>query len=490
MKRKTARRTAWLLLTCLSLAISGLAPSQAAKAGLSDSASLARKILLSKDLFHRNDLEKSLSVLQEVEAAAVRTGNRFFEAQAEFRTGLIFLKMENPRKALECLKKAQSLFEAEGEDTFLAYCISNTAIAYAMEEDYANSIASFRSLSNLYLQHSDTLNYAKTLINLSHTCLLAGDPGEALSCLRPIERLPVAQGLLAKEFRLQKALALKDSGKTREAGTLLQQVREAASGSENLEIRSIALRNMAEIHEQQGRFEQAMNEYKMLVSARDSLNLVKHNQAVYEMENRFQLEKKDRDLALARQEKEITEQKTLMAVSLLLAVILLVLSLLLRTRMLHYRSLAEKNLLDEELKKGKEILSRLHIQGKEAALLLEQLQDNIAELKKSKSANQEVYFPLNSTLDQIQRLMKTWAFVVDEKNSDFMLSLEKAYPGLTPAEKKTCMLLYIDLSTKDIAQTFNISEKSVNNTRSRIRRKLRVPAEMPLSEFLRQNTRS
>lgn len=67
---------------------------------------------------------------------------------------------------------------------------------------------------------------------------------------------------------------------------------------------------------------------------------------------------------------------------------------------------------------------------------------------------------------------------------DFARRLSEMHPGLTQTELRVCCYLKMGLSSKDIAPLFNISYRSVEMTRYRIRRKLNMTRDTNLTEYL------
>lgn len=59
-------------------------------------------------------------------------------------------------------------------------------------------------------------------------------------------------------------------------------------------------------------------------------------------------------------------------------------------------------------------------------------------------------------------------------DAEFTSTLSDQYPALTPTELRTCLLLRINLSNKEIANLLNISPHTVSTHRSRIRRKMNL----------------
>ncbi|PZR26346.1 MAG: hypothetical protein DI535_14595 [Citrobacter freundii] len=72
----------------------------------------------------------------------------------------------------------------------------------------------------------------------------------------------------------------------------------------------------------------------------------------------------------------------------------------------------------------------------------------------------------------------------DRVNNDFLKILKEKFPSLTPADLKLCAYLRLSLSTKEIADLLNLSVRGVESSRYRLRKKLELPNEMSLLEYL------
>jgi len=75
---------------------------------------------------------------------------------------------------------------------------------------------------------------------------------------------------------------------------------------------------------------------------------------------------------------------------------------------------------------------------------------------------------------------------IKELNDSFFQNLERKYPGLTDNEKKLCSLLRLKLTSKEIASIQNISPKSVEVNRYRLRKKMNISKEDKLSKVIRK----
>jgi DNA-binding CsgD family transcriptional regulator len=72
----------------------------------------------------------------------------------------------------------------------------------------------------------------------------------------------------------------------------------------------------------------------------------------------------------------------------------------------------------------------------------------------------------------------------NEVHQEFLEKLLEKYPNLTPSDLKLAAYLRMNLSTKEIAQLFNITNRSVELKRYRLRKKLHLDTEVNLGEFM------
>ena len=100
----------------------------------------------------------------------------------------------------------------------------------------------------------------------------------------------------------------------------------------------------------------------------------------------------------------------------------------------------------------------------------------IAELKK-----------LIKSLSEDANMDKEWEHFskhFDKVHSDFLVELKEKHPAITPNELKLSAYLRMNLSTKEIAQLMNISVRGVEISRYRLRKKLALPSETSLFDYL------
>jgi ligand-binding sensor domain-containing protein/DNA-binding CsgD family transcriptional regulator/membrane protein implicated in regulation of membrane protease activity len=82
-----------------------------------------------------------------------------------------------------------------------------------------------------------------------------------------------------------------------------------------------------------------------------------------------------------------------------------------------------------------------------------------------------------------------FSFHFDRVHGDFLTALKNRFPNITPSELKLCAYLRMNLSTKEIAQLMNISVRGVEVSRYRLRKKLQIPSEVNLFDYLLESVK-
>ncbi|MCZ2517916.1 helix-turn-helix transcriptional regulator, partial [Bacteroides fragilis] len=72
----------------------------------------------------------------------------------------------------------------------------------------------------------------------------------------------------------------------------------------------------------------------------------------------------------------------------------------------------------------------------------------------------------------------------DRIHENFFRNLKEKFPDLTSGDLRLCALLRLNLPTKEIAKLMNISVRGVDAARYRLRKKLGLPPESSLTDFM------
>ncbi len=106
------------------------------------------------------------------------------------------------------------------------------------------------------------------------------------------------------------------------------------------------------------------------------------------------------------------------------------------------------------------------------------------ELKKSKNTNNN---PALKLIDNNLNDTKDWSFFEQAFNNadkDFLDKIKQSHPNLTPNDLRFCAYLRLNLSSKEMAPLLNISIKSVETKRYRLRKKLGLEHDSGLIDYI------
>jgi DNA-binding CsgD family transcriptional regulator len=147
--------------------------------------------------------------------------------------------------------------------------------------------------------------------------------------------------------------------------------------------------------------------------------------------------------------------------------------------------------LEHEVKYKKKQMITLAINIIQKNEFIHNLRTKIIKLKSSSNSTstqndlQKISLLINEHI-YLDKDRKTFQIYVEELHQNFYLRLDATYPGLTNNEKRLCALLRLDLSSKEIASVLNISPKSVEMNRYRLRKKMKIAGSENLSELIQK----
>ncbi len=120
--------------------------------------------------------------------------------------------------------------------------------------------------------------------------------------------------------------------------------------------------------------------------------------------------------------------------------------------------------------------------------ILEKIKNQLLEIQGEKAETNEVVLDILSNVDMYRKVNSWDDFekYFTEVHPDFYYKLKTLYPLLTQTEIRVCAMLKLNLNTKQIAEVFRKTPKSVEVTRTRIRQKLELKRDENLFDRLSQ----
>ena len=138
-----------------------------------------------------------------------------------------------------------------------------------------------------------------------------------------------------------------------------------------------------------------------------------------------------------------------------------------------------------EFKRKEQMVIALNIIQKNQ--FLEKLKTKIDKIILKPEVNAEELITLKRLIIDnlsIDKEREKFNFYINELNTDFYLRLVNRFPDLSENEQRLAALIRLNLSSKEIASILNISTKSVEVNRHRLRKKMRLKREENLTEIV------
>ncbi|WP_072997648.1 tetratricopeptide repeat protein [Epilithonimonas mollis] len=229
-----------------------------------------------------------------------------------------------------------------------------------------------------------------------------------------------------------------------------------------------------------GDYKKSSTYFQEYDNVRDSLNI--EEKAVNIEKGKIEAEFKNKEQKLELENSK-SRLKLLSVILILIVLISALAFVLLRYKNNLVKEKLEKDLsisrtnelnLDLEIR-NKELVSKTMLENKKTELYQE-LIDEIKEKLKSEDID-ELKKELNNIIFRLSKNSQRGS--MDEFNlrfnnvyNSFYESLMEKHPDLSQTEKKLCAFIKLNLSSKDIADITKTSIKSVENSRTRLRKKL------------------
>jgi tetratricopeptide (TPR) repeat protein len=351
--------------------------------------------------------------------------------------------------------------------------------------------------------------------NMAETFIALGNYFAADTCVKKAISIreylndPLGLGI---SYRIY-GILLESKGRTAEALPYFEKALALAKQIGSKEQQMNVNEQLYETYTKRGEFKKAL-EYKQAAGVlRDSLFSQAQNERIQRLQIRYESMQKDK--ALLEQELKLVklqyENRTtkfrlyFIVVLALFGMILLVLYGLYQRRKAEQEAikrekeneinlltmqkaeLEQKRLEDEIVYKNKEITTLALMLSDKRNMVLEIEQQVHALLEYSQSEVNQKLGQLLKDL-RIRRTMERetsdFESYIDEVCNGFFIKLQERFPAMSQSEKRLAALLRMNLSSKEIAGILNISPKSVDMGRYRLRKKLGLETEEGLYESL------
>lgn len=232
-------------------------------------------------------------------------------------------------------------------------------------------------------------------------------------------------------------------------------------------------------------------EYKIMF---DSLKMVDVNNKLTELEGKYQQEKNLAKIASLNESIYREKSKHRLNIIYISTAFFLILFFLLarryqaRNKLLQVRIIEkEKKSLEVELQSSQREMAVKAMQMAHLNELSFEVSQKLKDISQNVSSNNKAKInDLINNLDKVSPKIAWKEFETRFENvhHDFYNVLRELYPELTPTEIKICSFLRLNMTSKDIAVLTSRSVRTIESTRTNIRKKLNLSPETSLTGYL------
>lgn len=404
--------------------------------------------------------------------AYLNLGNIYI-LQSDYKMGIV-----KYTKALDYLKaKTERNLERK------AGIFNNLGGTYKEIKDYDKATIYLNEALKISKQIGDQANVANILNNQGQ--VYQHQRKNDLALKKYLEAMEIRKktkdstGIISSNYRLgQYYYSL---GNLKAAEPYLKKVTSIKKDLGSLNILSQSSLYLYRIYKQQGKYKEALAAIELNKETNDSLFNETRTRKIAQLEMQFEFDRKQSEQATKQRERDL--YSWLIAISLALSLIIITLLFFLqknkarRSQLKQAHLQLEKKNLEKDIElKDKELTAQVLnlIQKNE---LIDVISEKLLEIKQdmgpeSQRAVQKVIIDLQSNLQP--ELLKEFKLRFQHIHKDFFDVLNEKFPDLSPSELRLCAFLKLNLTTKEISAITNISPKSIEIARTRLRKKLNL----------------
>lgn len=414
-------------------------------------------------------------------------------AATQYSLGRLYRTTRNYDKAMHHLLAARRYFKKTGIGIRELLIGIEIASVYKVRDSIAQAIVWNQSNISLARALDNQVMLAMTYMNLGNVYNRAGKYTEALACLDSSYHYSQKLGLSFGEMlyhinkaelynnRKQPVLALREIALAEKG---IRAVTDPGVLSEYYET-------LYEAHKQNNDPVKALQYYELSTVLRDSMDTEGALHFMLEWEGLIEKERTAKEIAELNLSVSRARLQTVVILSAVIILgVLLFLWLYVRAR----KEKEERRLAEDEKKrlsldvefKNRELAMKAVLDASMSELVLEIVQ----KLKRlSHRVNREAAEETGQIIRDLETRIpgeqwKEFETRFTQVHEDFNDKLLQICPDLSPVELKVCSLLRLNMSTKEIVLLTNRSQSTIINTRSQIRKKLKLSPEENLTSYL------
>lgn len=412
--------------------------------------------------------------------------------------GNTYCFLNKNEKAIEHYLRAISIGEALGVmDNQISAFNNLTAIYSELPDSFSKALHYGFEGMKLAKQKNDIKNLLSITSNIGSAYLTANQPDSALIYFEKALALvdQINQPFIQAKLYISSGRAYLKNARYEKARSLINKGLDISKSINSLSNRSLGYKLLASIDSVQGNFRNALLNYQHGTRLHDSIWSIENAARIADLEIAYETRKNEFEIIHLKKEFRLVKMMNLGGVFLIL--LLFAISAAIIAYMRSRNTIYEQKLVIQQ-NENERVQNLLQANKRELSskvMALIKLEETIGPIKDEinkliAKSNDATSHHLQSALQMLtsaekgHQLWKDFETRFNELNDEFITKLTVLYPTLSPAEIKLCALLKMQLSTKEIAELSNRSQRTIEYTRTNIRKKMGLEACDNLTKHL------
>jgi tetratricopeptide (TPR) repeat protein len=452
---------------------------------------------------------QALDNYQQASAIFLALGDETRMASTINSIGNVHKNQKNFEEALISYKQARDIWTKEGDKKSMAGSYINIATIYTKQKKFEDAVSNATKALELFEGFKDVNGQIICHNNLGEIYIQKKDYTTAQSQYeRSLE--------INQQFQSKRLMVTSYNGlgnvftKLNQPQKAIENYRLALTTAQTLGLKPALQQSYEGLAVVYGVVRDYANAYhfqQLSTALKDSIFSAENANKIANLRVHYESEKKQSEIKLLQKEKDLGyATRNTMALGLAAGLILVALAFnrqrlkVRKNRELHavQQALSEVEIRTSQ-EKEQQLITELEFRNKALTThtlnliqknsILEDIRQTVSLALKTgqKDENTPLFSRLINLIDYSFNLDKDWdefKIYFEGVHKDFFSKLKKENPDLSGGELRLCALIRLNLNLKEAATLLNISPDSVKTARHRLRKKLNLPEDSNLSDYL------
>lgn len=410
----------------------------------------------------------------------------------------IYSQLNDTRRAVTYYKKLLNFYRKQKKETETIKSLNNLGNAYLVLSKLDSSRYYFEQALMAFEVHNDPVLKAFVFSNFGKLNFLEGNINKAENYLLEADHILAKDHIEDNKSNYQVHYNLANfyiqTQNPENALSYAKQIENDIASNTVSFDQTNYLRTLYKAYLLNKDYKSAAETFKRYDSIRELLNVEEKAVNVERLKAKHDYEMQKRLDRIEQDKKNILYMVTGIILLLILVICILLL--------INYRNKTEKLSLEKKLIENRERELEIDNQMKEKMLVYKSMEQSKIEgifksileqinVLKSKFGDQEIN-EISGIINEIKLSTKqdSWGdfeYHFLNVHESFYENLDKKHPGLTNYDKRLAAMLKLKLSTKEISSLLNVTPKTIENSRTRLRKKLNLTnTKEDLAQYLNE----